>query len=266
MNVALLQTSSLALGLNRLEYYLKLAGSKDVRLFVLPEYALNQFFLELVQMPRDMVRQQSGAQIEALRDLSRSYGITIVAPIVRVIKEKIFKSIAIVKAERVQYYNQQILINYPHWNEERFFDNEIAPLQPAPVLRIDGYKIGVLAGFEAHFDYFWQEFLRKDVDGVVVPTAATFASNQRWRNLLSARAFCTNAYVMRINRIGEHKDKEGNIWKFYGDSFVADADGNITIELGGAEELIIASLDKDALKESKRSWKFRQALKRRGMI
>ncbi|BCD67739.1 carbon-nitrogen hydrolase family protein [Nitratiruptor sp. YY09-18] len=266
MNVALLQTASLALGLNRLDYYLKLSQSKGVRLFVLPEYALNHFFLELVNMPRGMVKQQSSAQLEALRELSSKYDTIIVAPIVRIIKDKIYKSIAIVKKERVQYYNQQILINYPHWNEERFFDNEIAPLQPAPVLRIDRYKIGVLAGFEIHFDFFWQEFLKKDVDAVLVPTAATFASHERWRAVLSSRAFCNNAYVLRINRIGEHTDKDGNIWKFYGDSFVVDPNGNVTIELGSTEELIITAIDKDIVKEAKKSWKFRQALKRRGML
>ena len=265
MNVAALQTSSLALGLNRLEYYLKIAKAKEVKLLALPEYALNQFFLELCQTPIGMIKQQSATQLNALKDLSKRFEIVLVAPIVRIVKDSALKSIAIVKEEKITYYDQQILINYPHWNEEKFFDNEIAPLEAPAIFRLDGLKVGVLSGFEAHFDFFWQEFMRKDVDLVVVPTAATFGSNERWQALLKTHAFCNNCYVLRVNRVGEVEDKEST-WRFYGESFLADSDGKIAVELGDGEELLVASVEKDQIKQSKRLWKFRAALKKRGMV
>ncbi len=266
MNVAALQTSSLALGLNRLEYYLKIAKTKDVKLLALPEYALNQFFLELCQTPIGMIKQQSATQLDALKELSKRFGIVLVAPIVRIVKDRVFKSIAIVKEEKITYYDQQILINYPHWNEEKFFYNEIAPLETPAIFRFEGLKVGVLGGFEAHFDFFWQEFMRKDVDLVVVPTAAAFGSNERWQALLKTHAFCNNCYILRVNRIGEIEDKEKTTWRFYGESFLADSDGKIAIELGDGEELLIASVEKDHIKQSKKLWKFRAALKKRGMV
>lgn len=266
MTIAALQTTSLALGLNRLEYYLKIAQTKGVSLLALPEYALNQFFLELRHTPVGMIEQQSSTQLDALYALSRRYQITIVAPIVRVIEEKVIKSIIVVQDDKISYYDQQILINYPHWNEEKFFHNKIAPLQAPFIFRLDKIKIGIISGFEANFDFFWQEFLKSDVDVVIVPNAATFYSNERWQMLLQTRAFCNNCYVLRINRIGEIKDEDQNIWNFYGDSFLADSNGKIVVRLGSSEELLIATIDKKRIKESKRVWKFRSALKKRGMV
>ncbi len=266
MTIAALQTSSLALGLNRLEYYLKIAKIKGVTLLALPEYALNQFFLELRQTPLGMIEQQSSTQLDALYRLSQDYQIAIVAPIARVVQEKVIKSIVVVQEDKISYYNQQILINYPHWNEEKFFDNEIAPLQAPFVFRLDKLKIGILSGFEANFDFFWQEFLKQDIDLVIVPNAATFYSNERWQMLLKTRAFCNNCYVLRVNRIGEVRDEDKNVWRFYGESFLADSNGKIVVELGDSEELLIATIDKRKIKESKRIWKFRSALKKRDML
>ena len=265
MNVAALQISSVGLSPNRLDYYCKIAKAKDVKLLLLPEYVLNSFFHELKSMPLSMVAQQSQTQMGFLKDLSKKYGIVIVAPIVRIVKKRPYKVIAIVKGERVHYYEQQILINYPHWNEEKFFANELKELIPPFMMRLHGLKIAVLAGFEVHFDYFWLECMKKDVDMVLVPSAATFNSNTRWKELLKSEAFKHNCFIVRANRIGEYRDKE-HIWKFYGSSFAVDPEGEVVVELGESEELLIVDIEKESIKEAKREWGFRQALKKRGML
>ena len=266
MKIAALQISSVGLSPNRLDYYCKAAGKQDVKLLVLPEYILNAFFLELTKTPVDMIRQQTKKQMETLKELALKYELAIVAPIVRVHKKELFKSIAIVRGSKTTIYDQQILINYPHWNEEKFFANDIAPLQTPPVMRIEGFKVAVLAGFEIHFDWFWMELLKKDVDAVVVPSSSTFGSVQRWREILRMHAFCTQCYVLRANRIGECKDSGGHSWHFYGDSALIDPNGKILVELGDKEELLIATLDKETLKRARREWGFRNQLKKRGMV
>ena len=266
MKIAALQISSVGLSPNRLDYYCKAASKQDVKLLVLPEYILNAFFLELIKTPVDMIRQQTKKQMETLKELALKYELNIVAPIVRVHKNELFKSIAIVRGSKTTIYDQQILINYPHWNEEKFFANEIAALQIPPVMRIEGFKVSVLAGFEIHFDWFWMELLKKDIDVIVVPSSSTFGSAQRWREILRMRAFCTQCYVLRANRIGECKDSGGYTWHFYGDSALIDPNGKILVELGDKEELLIASIDRDTLKRARREWGFRNQLKKRGMV
>ncbi|BAF70382.1 carbon-nitrogen hydrolase family protein [Nitratiruptor sp. SB155-2] len=266
MNIAALQIASVGMSPNRLDFYMRIAKENGVRLLALPEYVLNPFFHELRSIPKSMIQQQSKTQLEHLKQFAKTYDMTIVAPIVRVDKEGIKKSVAIVRPERMQYYNQQILINYPHWNEEVFFANEKEILQNAPVVRIDEIKIAVLPGFEVHFDRFWQEFMKRGVDAVIVPSISTFESKERWNNLLKMRAFTNHCYVIRVNRIGEYKDEKSNRWRFYGGSVSFDPEGNLSVELGENEELLIEHIQKPKIKEARKMWGFRSALQKRSAL
>ncbi len=264
MKVAALQIAPVGLSPNRLDYYLRIAKAKEVEVLLLPEYVLNRFFHELRGMPRSMIAQQSQNQIEALKSLSKEYGITIVAPVARVQKDRIVKSVGLFRPNRTSFYDQQILIDYPHWNEEKFFDND-GP-DDMMIFRQGGLKFGVLPGFETHFDHFWQEFMRRGVDVVLVPSASTFGSNQRWLELLKMRAFTNHLYVIRANRIGEYIDEQGVAWKFYGRSFAIDPHGQVAVELGESEELLIQDISKERIKSAKKEWGFRSALKKKGLL
>ncbi|MRI58775.1 MAG: carbon-nitrogen hydrolase family protein [Epsilonproteobacteria bacterium] len=266
MIVAALQSASFGLSPNRLDYYLKVARSKEARLFLLPEYVLNRFFHEIKEAPIDMVAQQSATQIGYLRDLAKKYDMVIVAPVVRKVRQGLAKSIAIVRPEKISYYEQQILINYPHWNEESFFANEIKEIENPPVFKVDDVRFGLLGGFEIHFDLFWQSFMRRDVECVLVPSVSTFGSGDRWLEVLKTRAFVNNLYVLRANRVGEYEDKNALKWKFYGRSCSILPNGRVSVELGQSEELLIDQVDKDEVKRCRRDWGFKSALKKRGAI
>ncbi len=266
MNVAALQISSLGLSPNRLDYYCRAAHAEGVKVLLLPEYVFNPFFGELQQIPKSMLLQQTQRHLQVLRELSSRYEMAIVAPIIRALKGALYKSVVVVRGERMSYYNQQFLINYPHWNEERFFDNPIKKLQRVQVFRIEGIKCGVLPGFEIHFAPLWHELARRDVDVVLVPSASTFGSNRRWREILRSMAFMYGFYVVRANRIGEFRDSEGHLWEFYGDSFSIDPFGKLTVHLGQKEGLLVETIDRQKIKEARKSWGFRQALKKRGVL
>ncbi len=262
MKVALLQLPSIGMGSNKLDSYIKAAHSKDVKLIMLGEYILNPFFKELVNTPINLIKEQSSFQLEYLKEQAKKYGITIVAPIVIVKKKELFKSIAKIAPTSTTYYNQQLLINYPHWNEEKFFANPIEPLHEMMTFSLNGFKFGVMAGFESHFDELWSSVESKNLDCVIVPSASTFDSHNRWRELLKMRAFTHNCYILRINRVGEYHD-DSHAWKFYGDSMVLNPDGDIDLDLANTEELMIIELDKTHLNESRRDWGFRAAIKKR---
>ncbi len=264
MRVCALQIAPVGLSPNRLDYYLRIAKLKEVGLMLLPEYVLNRFFHELTQMPRSMIAQQSQNQIEALKSLSKEYGITIVAPVVRIQKERIVKSVGLFRPQKVNFYDQQLLISYPHWNEERFFNNE--ETSELMIFRQEGFKFAVLPGFETHFDHFWQEFMRRGIDVVLVPSASTFNSHHRWLELLRMRAFTNNVYVIRANRIGEYQDDQGVVWKFYGKSFAIDPSGEVAVELGEGEELLIQDISKERIRNARKEWGFRSTLKKRGLL
>ena len=178
------------------------------------------------------------------------------------------KSCAKFSPLEVKFYDQNILMDYPHWNEEGFFANrksrKIGKISPM-IFSEGGVKFGVCFGYEAHFDVFWRYFMQKNVGCVLVPCASTFESGGRWRELLKMRAFTNSLYVIRANRIGEAKFG-GEEFNFYGESFVVTPGGEIANELKNEEGVLMCEVDADEIAAARGLWKFRKNLVGRGLL
>ncbi|MEN4045494.1 carbon-nitrogen hydrolase family protein [Sulfurimonas sp. NWX367] len=264
MRAAVLQLNAQGMSSTKLYNYIRVASKKGVKVLLLGEYVLNPFFKELEQMSVSMIKEQALHQIKILKELSLTYSITIIAPLVIVKKDKIYKCIAKFSPTSASYYNQQILINYAHWNEEKFFANALAPLLSPMVFKIDGFKFAVMNGFELHFDEFFAKLRNKNIDCLLVPSVSTFDSYERWKALILTRAFTHNMYILRANRIGEYQDKEF-VWKFYGDSILASPNAEVLNHLGNTEELMIVDMSHTEVVRSRRTWGFKEAISKRAL-
>ena len=262
MKAAVLQLNAQGMSSTKLYNYVRIANKKEVKVLLLGEYVLNPFFKELEHMSVSMIKEQALHQIKILKDLAYTYSMLIIAPLIIVKKEKIYKSIAKFAPSSTSYYNQQILINYPHWNEEKFFANEIQQLQSPMVFKVDGFKFAVMNGFELHFDELFAKLRNKKIDCLLVPSVATFDSYERWKALVTTRAFTHNMYVLRANRIGEYQDKE-LVWKFYGDSILASPNAELLNHLGNTEELMIVDMSHTDVVRARRTWGFKDAISKR---
>ena len=262
MRVAVLQLPSIGMSSTKLFNYVRIAQKKGVKVLLLGEGVLAPFFKELEQMPMAMIREQADHHTKVLRDLAQTYAMTIVAPMVVVKKSKPYKAIVKFAPHSTSYYYQQLLINYSHWHEEKFFSNEIAPIKPPFTFKVDGFKFMLMGGFELHFDLMFESIAKKNVDAVLLPSVATFESGARWQELIKMRAFTHNCYILRANRIGEFSSEDGS-WNFYGDSILANPFGEVEAHLGNSEELMICDLNKKVLREARRSWGFKDALSKR---
>ncbi len=265
IRIGAIQLSTLPMSKSKLDYYLRVCKKKGLKLIVLGEYVLNSFFKELEKMPLSMVKEQSNHKIRILKELSLEYGITIIAPLVLFKKGKIYKTIAKFSPSSIRYYYQNFLINYKHWDEESFFDNEIKDKIEVMTFEFEGVKVGVIAGFEIHFDHIWLELFKKRVDVVLIPSVSTFNSLEKWNEILRVRAFLNGMYLLRVNRIGEYKD--GSVkWEFYGNTSLICPDGRMDAYLGDKEEMLIADISKKNSRYAKRVWGFRNHLERRGIL
>ncbi len=262
MRAAVLQLNAQGMSSTKLYNYIRIAHKKNVKLLLLGEYVLNPFFKELQNMSASMIKELSDHQIKVLKELSSTYDMTIVAPLVIVKKQQIYKTVAKFAPNSTSYYQQQLLINYSHWNEEKFFDNEPKALQAPLVFKVNGFKFAVMSGFEIHFDQLWSALDSKNIDAVLVPSVSTFNSYERWKNLITTRAFTHNCYILRANRIGEYQDKEFT-WKFYGDSILASPNGDLLAHLGNKEELMIVDMNHADVIQARRSWGFKDILNKR---
>ena len=265
MRAAVLQLSAQGLSSTKLYNYIRVAHKQDIKVLLLGEYVLNPFFKELESMTLSMIKEQALSQIKILKELSTTYNMTIVAPLIIVKKKEVFKTIAKFAPSSTSYYQQQLLINYSHWNEEKFFANDVKQIQAPMIFKVDGFKFGVISGFELHFDKLWDKLSQKNIDCVLVPSVSTFESYERWKALILTRAFTHNCYVLRANRIGEYQDREF-AWKFYGDSVLASPNGELLEHLGNKEELMIVDMSHTDVVHSRRSWGFKEAINKRNSI
>jgi len=262
MRAAVLQLNAQGMSSTKLYNHIRVANKNGVKVLLLGEYVLNPFFKELQSMSLSMIKEQAIHQIKVLKELSSTYNMTIIAPLIIVRKKEVYKTIAKFAPSSTSYYQQQILINYNHWNEEKFFANTVTEIQTPMIFKVDGFKFGVISGFELHFDEIFTVLQEKKVDAILVPSVATFESYERWKALVCTRAFTHNCYILRANRIGEYKDSEIS-WQFYGDSFLASPDGELITHLGNKEELMIVDMSHTEVIQARRTWGFNEAINKR---
>jgi len=265
MRIASLQLSAQGMSSTRLYNHIRIAHKQGVKVLVLGEYILNPFFKELQTLSMSMIKEQAEFQSKVLKELSSTYNMTIIAPLIMVKKKQAYKTIAKFAPSSTSYYEQQVLINYSHWNEEKFFANKKAQLQTPFIFKVDGYKFALMSGFELHFDEFFTLLKSKNIDCLLVPSISTFESYERWKALLLSRAFTNNFYVLRSNRIGEYIDKQYK-WQFYGDSLLASPDGELLEHLGNKEELMVADISHSAVVSARRAWGFKETINKRNQL
>ena len=260
--VAALQLPTLGMNATRLEFYLKKAHERGAHVMLLGEYVLNHFFKEFSTMPKSMVKEQSNKHITLLKTLSKRYNITFIAPIILTKKDGFHKTIAKIMPKSASYYEQQILLPYAHWNEKKFFANPMSALKDPMTFSVNGFKVMVMAGFELHFDPFWQSVTRKKIDLVLLPTASTFGSHNRWGEIIKTKAFLHGCFILRANRLGEYSDDEFK-WKFYGDTMLVSPEGEVEMMLEDKESMLIETIDKAEVLDHRKSWSFERELKLR---
>jgi predicted amidohydrolase len=265
MRAAVLQLSAQGMSSTKLYNYIRIANKQGVKVLLLGEYILNPFFNELKTLPVSMIKEQALHQIKVLKEMAFTYKITIIAPLIIVKKEKVYKTIAKFSPTSCSYYQQQILINYPHWNEEKFFANETKAIQTPLMFKIEGFKFAVMSGFELHFDEMFQHLSSKNIDCILVPSVSTFDSYERWKALILSRAFTHNCYILRANRIGEYRDKNQS-WDFYGDSLLASPNGELLEHLGNKEELMIVDMNHSDTVQSRKTWGFKEVMHKRTLL
>ena len=257
--VGALQLPTLGMNATRLEFYLKNAKARGARLLLFGEYVLNHFFKELEKMPVSMVGEQSEMHIRLLKKFASDYDMVFVAPVVRLKSGSLIKSIVKITGGSVRYYDQKLLMPYSHWNEKSFFSNSSSCALEPMIFTVDGIKVAVMAGYELHFDKMWESIGSKKVDLVLLPTASTFSSHNRWRDLIRCRAFLHGCYILRANRVGEYYDDHVK-WRFYGDSMLINPEGEVEMMLEDRESMLIESVERSVVSEHRRAWRFEREI------
>jgi len=111
-------------------------------------------------------------------------------------------------------------------------------------------------GIQICWDNFYPEGSRilalKGAQIIFAPTAAAFASQERWQTVISANAIVNGVFIFRANRVGSEE-----MHHFYGQSFCVDPAGELLEQPSGAGDGIYeVDIDLSLVKKTRRDYPY----------
>ena len=176
-----------------------------------------------------LAEKADGEAVSSMRELAKRNKTLIVAPFFEEKDGKYFNSAAVIENDGalLGIYRKVHIPNLPLYEEQSYFSkgNEF------PVFDTSIGKVGV----QICWDNFYPESARilalKGAELVFAPAAAAFASQERWKTVLSANAATNGFFLLRTNRVGDEEKHN-----FYGESFCVDPHGQLIGEPSGPNE------------------------------
>lgn len=127
-----------------------------------------------------------------------------------------------------------------------------------PVFRTSLGAIGVATCWDQWFPEVARILTLRGAELIVYPTAIGnepqhpgYDNHGPWQTVMRGHAVANGVYVAAVNRVGAEDGLT-----FFGRSFVADPDGAVVADAGGDEEILIARLERDRLRETRNQAQF----------
>lgn len=201
---------------------------------------------------RSLAEPVPGPTTDTLAQAARQWGAVVVAPLYeRDTDGRGFNSAAVLDptGRTVGKYRKVHVPHFPLWEERSYFEPGDLGF---PVFETEFARIGV----QISWDVFFPEGVRALTLGgaqiLFAPTAAAFASQDRWETVLRAHAIMNGIYVLRVNRVGSETHQD-----FYGRSFCADPNGELLGAPTGLNDgVVLAEVDLEAMEAVRREWAY----------
>ncbi|WP_078083050.1 carbon-nitrogen hydrolase family protein [Microbulbifer mangrovi] len=260
--VQMVSGDSVADNLDRARALLVTAAQRGARLVLLPEnfahlsdrgsYAVAEHFAD-DGIPDD-VRQPIQA---ALRRWSKELGIWLVAGAIPLLERsdgtpvegKRTRSACLVyddagqlstRYDKIHLFDVDVADAAGRYRES----NSIEPGTHTSTVDTPWAKLGLSICFDLRFPELFRALATQGAEVLLVPAAFTHTTGQaHWKTLLQARAIENGCFVIAANQGGQHSEKR----RTWGHSVIIDPWGDVLIEAGEGEAVIIAKLDGDKL-------------------
>jgi N-carbamoylputrescine amidase len=199
----------------------------------------------------------NGPTIKKMQELAAKYKMVIVVPIYEKEQTGIYyNTAAVIDADGTylgKYRKSHIpQVNPGFWEKFYFRPGNLG----YPVFQTRYAKVGVYICYDRHFPEGARALGLNGAEIVFNPSATVAGlSEYLWRLEQPAHAVANGYFVGAINRVG--MEKPWNIGEFYGSSYFCDPRGKIISQASrDKDELLIADLDLDEIKEVRHTWQF----------
>ena len=198
-----------------------------------------------------LAENMDGPTMQTMQALARDHGLALICPIFERDGGSYFNTAVIIDQEGkiLGHYRKVHIPQIPLWEEQSYFSPGNTGF---PVFHTGLAKIGI----QICWDNFFPEGTRNLALGgaqiVFAPTAAAFASHQRWLKVLAGNAIVNGLFVMRVNRVGSEPKQD-----FYGMSFCLSPEGDLIGEPTGLQEgILFVDISLDEISRVRKEWPF----------
>jgi beta-ureidopropionase len=234
------------------------AGKQGVQILCLQEIFYGPYFCaEQNDRWYDTAEPVPGPTTELMQELSRKYGMVIVAPIYETPQTGTYYNTAVVIDADGRVLGKYRKNHIPHcppgfWEKFYFKPGNLG----YPVFDTAYAKVGVYICYDRHFPDGARILGLKGAEIVFNPSATVAGlSEYLWKLEQPAHAVANQYFVGAINRVGT--EAPWKMGKFYGQSYFCDPRGKM-LKVGSRtkDELVTATLDLDEILKVRKTWQF----------
>ena len=234
------------------------AGRKGVQVLCLQEVFTQPYFCpsQDAKWYAAVERIPEGPTIKLMQRLAAKHAMVMVVPIYEEEITGVYYNTAAVIDADGRYLGKYRKTHIPQvagfW--EKFF------FKPGnsgyPVFQTTYCRLGVYICYDRHFPEGWRALALGGAEYIVNPSATVAGLSQYlWELEQPASAAANGCYIGAVNRVGT--EAPWNIGRFYGSSYFVNPRGKIIAKASeDKDELLVADMDMDLVREVRNQWQF----------
>lgn len=198
-----------------------------------------------------------GPTVQMMQSVAKEHGMVLIVPIYEEEISGIYYNTAAVIDADGKYLGKYRKTHIPHvapgfWEKFYFRPGNLG----YPCFDTAFARIGVYICYDRHFPEGARCLGLNGAEIIFNPSATVAGlSEYLWKLEQPAHAVANGYFVGAINRVGT--EAPWNIGEFYGQSYFCDPRGQIIAEASrDQDELVVADLDMDKIKEVRNTWQF----------
>lgn len=243
---------------NQMEYVQK-AAEMGVQMLCFQEIFTTPYFCAEQQTRwYDAVEKvPDGPTVKLMQDVAKQHGMVLIVPIYEEEQAGVYYNTAAVIDADGKYLGKYRKTHIPHvapgfWEKFYFRPGNLG----YPCFDTAFARIGVYICYDRHFPEGARCLGLNGAEIIFNPSATVAGlSEYLWKLEQPAHAVANGYFVGAINRVGT--EAPWNIGEFYGQSYFCDPRGQIIAEGSrDQDELIVADLDMDKIREVRNTWQF----------
>jgi N-carbamoylputrescine amidase len=237
--IQIVSTEDIERNLQKAFQFIRHAAEGEARILCFPQLFFLPWFLgEEEEDFRSYAISRQDEILSRMGEAARQHEVVLVCPFYEKGNGKDYSSVAVFDRDGTPagIYQKAHIPDIPGWKEKFYFHPGETGF---PVFQTAYGRIGVQLCWDNFFPEGTRALALAGAEIVFAPTAAAYASQERWYNVLAANAFVNNLYIFRVNRIGRDHGLD-----FYGHSFCVNPYGELCANpIGMQESILLADVD-----------------------